>query len=222
MILWLFYLNRALHFAVYPFTWLKRSAKGVPLFILLCSLFLPFPSLLSICPLVCLICFLPEGETIFWMSPALINWCQRPPCSAYSCSEWQIILCHRESVREAGREREGGREMLAVCLSSLVASAIAAASHLHRSTSGKVWRLGGDVVQILTHHTTQAAGTYSSTSRIICRVSTDRNFPTKHLCFYIPVSPAVCLLLTDWEEIMDKQFKARSQRWSLVFQLLWL
>lgn len=29
----------------------------------------PLPSLLSICPPVCLICFLPEGETIFWMSP---------------------------------------------------------------------------------------------------------------------------------------------------------
>lgn len=56
-----------------------------------------FSSLLSICPLVCLICFLPEGETIFWMSPVLINGCQRPPCSADSCSEWQIILCHRES-----------------------------------------------------------------------------------------------------------------------------
>lgn len=109
------------------------------------------PSSLSICPLVCLICSPPEGGTIFWMSPMLINWCQRPPCRAYSCSEWQIILCHGESVweEEESRGEEGEREMLAACPSLLVASVIATASHLHRSTSEKVWHLGGYVFQIL-------------------------------------------------------------------------
>ena len=85
----------------------KRSPTVFPL----CSPFLPLfltPSPLSICPLVCLICFPPEGGTIFWMSPMLINWCQRPPCSAYSCSEWQIILCHGESVWEELESRGGG------------------------------------------------------------------------------------------------------------------
>lgn len=128
----------------------KRSPTVFPL----CSPFLPLffpPSSLSICPLVCLICSLPEGGTIFWMSPMLINWCQRPPCRAYSCSEWQIILCHGESVweEEESRGEEGEREMLAACPSLLVASVIATASHLHRSTSEKVWHLGGYVFQIL-------------------------------------------------------------------------
>lgn len=125
------------------FTWLKRLAGEVPLFFHFVPFCFLFPSLLSFVLFFCLICFLPEGETIFWISPALINGCQQLPCSAESCSEWQIILCHTE--RERQKERE--REMLAACLSLLVASVIATASHLHRSTSEKVCHLGCYLVQ---------------------------------------------------------------------------
>lgn len=91
--------------------WQKESDCFSSLF----SLLPPFSSLLSICPLVCLICFLPEEETIFWMSPVLINCCQRPPCSADSCSEWQIMLCHGETVGEEGRQRDVGRLSVLAC-----------------------------------------------------------------------------------------------------------
>lgn len=156
----------------------RHWQQKIPLlFYLLLLFFFPFSVLLSICPLVCLICFLPDGETIFWMSPVLINGCQRPPCSADPCSEWQIILCHRESVRAREIDREGEREMLAATLSLLVASVIAAVNHLHRSTSETVWHLGGYYVQTLL----QTPDAHISTQTHMHSVYTCNNMHT-HFC----------------------------------------
>lgn len=98
-----------------------------------CSHVFPLLSICAFC--MCVSPFLPEGETIFWMSRVLINGCQQSPCQSGRS------FCATEGVCVCNRDGHTDRKMLAACLSLLVASVISTRSLLHRSTCEIAWHL---------------------------------------------------------------------------------